>query len=100
MLTAYGDVFIAGSLVWGMAFDGFRPDRWDVSSGSAGPAPCLMRGIGGGRRRSRLLVGCSDAINGPAYGGTRARSHRRHRRRQHPDVATLMRCQELAACGH
>jgi small multidrug resistance family-3 protein len=23
-------VFVAGSLIWGMAFDGFRPDRWDV----------------------------------------------------------------------
>lgn len=23
-------MFVAGSLVWGMAVDGFRPDRWDV----------------------------------------------------------------------
>ena len=30
ILAAYGGVFVAGSLVWGMAFDGFRPDRWDV----------------------------------------------------------------------
>jgi small multidrug resistance family-3 protein len=30
VLAAYGGVFVAGSLVWGMAFDGFRPDRWDV----------------------------------------------------------------------
>ncbi len=30
ILAAYGGVFIAGSLLWGMAFDGFRPDRWDV----------------------------------------------------------------------
>ncbi|PRC51896.1 hypothetical protein C6A85_61710, partial [Mycobacterium sp. ITM-2017-0098] len=22
--------FIAGSLLWGMAADGFRPDRWDI----------------------------------------------------------------------
>ncbi len=28
---AYGGVFIAGSLLWGMAADGFRPDRWDVT---------------------------------------------------------------------
>ncbi|BBX69845.1 hypothetical protein MPSYJ_33060 [Mycolicibacterium psychrotolerans] len=31
MLAAYGGVFIAGSLLWGMAADGFRPDRWDVA---------------------------------------------------------------------
>ncbi|AYF79203.1 YnfA family protein [Nocardia yunnanensis] len=31
ILAAYGGVFVAGSLVWGMAFDGFRPDRWDVT---------------------------------------------------------------------
>ncbi|KLO27364.1 YnfA family protein [Mycobacterium haemophilum] len=30
ILAAYGGVFVAGSLGWGMAFDGFRPDRWDV----------------------------------------------------------------------
>ena len=30
ILAAYGGVFVAGSLAWGMALDGFRPDRWDV----------------------------------------------------------------------
>ncbi|MGP9502086.1 YnfA family protein [Specibacter sp. AOP5-B1-6] len=30
VLAAYGGVFIAGSLVWGMVFDKFSPDRWDV----------------------------------------------------------------------
>ncbi|GIH66585.1 YnfA family protein [Microbispora siamensis] len=30
ILAAYGGVFIAGSLAWGMLVDGFRPDRWDV----------------------------------------------------------------------
>lgn len=30
ILAAYGGVFIAGSLLWAMAADGFRPDRWDV----------------------------------------------------------------------
>ncbi|MEO6712073.1 MAG: YnfA family protein [Mycobacteriales bacterium] len=30
ILAAYGGVFIAGSLLWGMALDGFRPDRFDV----------------------------------------------------------------------
>lgn len=30
VLAAYGGVFIVGSLLWGMALDGFRPDRYDV----------------------------------------------------------------------
>jgi small multidrug resistance family-3 protein len=30
ILAAYGGVFVAGSLLWGMALDGFRPDRYDV----------------------------------------------------------------------
>lgn len=30
ILAAYGGVFVAGSLAWGMAFDRFRPDRADV----------------------------------------------------------------------
>ncbi|MBP2411880.1 small multidrug resistance family-3 protein [Arthrobacter stackebrandtii] len=30
VLAAYGGVFIAGSLVWGMIVDKFSPDRWDV----------------------------------------------------------------------
>lgn len=30
VLAAYGGVFVAGSLAWGMALDGFRPDPWDV----------------------------------------------------------------------
>lgn len=38
VLAAYGGVFIIGSLLWGMAFDGFRPDRFDV----AGAAVCLV----------------------------------------------------------
>ncbi|MEV0684940.1 YnfA family protein [Nocardia sp. NPDC050378] len=38
ILAAYGGVFVAGSLLWGMAVDGFRPDRWDV----IGAAVCLL----------------------------------------------------------
>ena len=30
ILAAYGGVFVAGSLLWGMLVDGFRPDRYDV----------------------------------------------------------------------
>ena len=38
ILAAYGGVFVAGSLAWGMAVDGFRPDRYDVS----GALICLV----------------------------------------------------------
>lgn len=37
ILAAYGGIFVAGSLAWGMLVDGFRPDRWDVT----GAAVCL-----------------------------------------------------------
>ena len=30
VLAAYGGVFIVGSLVWGVIFDGFQPDRYDI----------------------------------------------------------------------
>ena len=38
ILAAYGGVFVVGSLAWGMALDGFRPDRFDVT----GAAICLV----------------------------------------------------------
>jgi small multidrug resistance family-3 protein len=38
ILAAYGGVFVAGSLLWGMVADGFRPDRYDV----AGALLCLV----------------------------------------------------------
>jgi small multidrug resistance family-3 protein len=38
ILAAYGGVFVAGSLLWGMALDGFRPDRWDIT----GALICLL----------------------------------------------------------
>ncbi|THA62934.1 YnfA family protein [Streptomyces sp. A0642] len=31
VLAAYGGVFVVGSIAWGMAADGYRPDRWDVT---------------------------------------------------------------------
>jgi small multidrug resistance family-3 protein len=30
ILAAYGGIFVAGSIVWGMVADGYRPDRYDV----------------------------------------------------------------------
>ncbi len=38
ILAAYGGVFVAGSLAWGVAVDGFRPDRFDY----LGAAVCLV----------------------------------------------------------
>lgn len=38
ILAAYGGVFVAGSLAWGMALDGYRPDRFDV----IGAVACLV----------------------------------------------------------
>ena len=38
ILAAYGGVFVAGSLAWGMVVDGFRRDRRDL----IGAATCLL----------------------------------------------------------
>ena len=38
IFAAYGGIFIAGSIAWGVVFEGFRPDRWDIS----GAAVCLL----------------------------------------------------------
>jgi small multidrug resistance family-3 protein len=38
ILAAYGGIFVAGSLAWGVALDGFRPDRYDI----AGALICLL----------------------------------------------------------
>jgi small multidrug resistance family-3 protein len=41
ILAAYGGIFVAGSLAWGIIADGFRPDRYDL----IGAAVCLV-GVG------------------------------------------------------
>src|SRR3954447_21068351 len=38
ILAAYGGVFVVGSLLWAMAIDRFRPDRFDL----LGAALCLV----------------------------------------------------------
>ena len=38
ILAAYGGIFVAGSLAWGMVVDKFEPDRWDY----LGSALCLV----------------------------------------------------------
>src|SRR5687767_10746072 len=37
ILAAYGGIFVAGSLAWGVVIDGFKPDRYDIG----GAAVCL-----------------------------------------------------------
>lgn len=63
VLAAYGGVFAAGSLVWGVVADGYRPDRWDV----IGALVCLSR-------HGRDHVHPARPLNpgdptGPAYAG-------------------------------
>ena len=38
ILAAYGGIFVAGSLAWGIVADGFKPDRYDL----IGAAVCLI----------------------------------------------------------
>ncbi|KPM56859.1 hypothetical protein CcI49_36895 [Frankia sp. CcI49] len=38
ILAAYGGIFVAGSIGWGIVADGYRPDRFDL----AGAAVCLV----------------------------------------------------------
>ena len=38
VLAAYGGIFVAGSLAWGIVMDGFEPDRWDY----LGATICLV----------------------------------------------------------
>ncbi|WP_084104120.1 YnfA family protein [Demequina sp. NBRC 110056] len=38
ILAAYGGIFVAGSLAWGIVVDKFRPDVWDWT----GAALCLV----------------------------------------------------------
>jgi small multidrug resistance family-3 protein len=41
ILAAYGGIFVAGSLAWGVVADGFQPDRFDI----VGAVICLV-GVG------------------------------------------------------
>ena len=38
VLAAYGGIFVAGSIAWGMAFHGYRPDTFDL----VGAGACLV----------------------------------------------------------
>ena len=87
ILAAYGGIFVAGSLLWGMAVDGCKPDRWDVwgaaSPWSASRSSCThpeqehlkgesssagIRCSNGGER-----LGRKRPFHLPRHGGQRAR---------------------------
>ncbi|MGW9431624.1 YnfA family protein [Streptomyces decoyicus] len=38
ILAAYGGIFVAGSIAWGMVADDYRPDRYDIT----GAVICLI----------------------------------------------------------
>ncbi|MDR6690776.1 small multidrug resistance family-3 protein [Microbacterium sp. 1154] len=52
VLAAYGGVFIAGSLAWGIVVDGFRPTVWDYVGSAV------------------ALVGAAIIMLAPALAGT------------------------------
>ncbi len=58
ILAAYGGIFVAGSLAWGIVMDGFKPDRFDY----LGAAICLV-GVSVIMLASKVM---------PAFGGGRA----------------------------
>jgi small multidrug resistance family-3 protein len=41
VLAAYGGIFAAGSLAWGVFVDGFKPTMWDF----IGSTVCLIRAV-------------------------------------------------------
>jgi small multidrug resistance family-3 protein len=57
VLAAYGGVFVAGSLAWGIVIDGFRPTMWDY----IGSAVAL---VGAGIIVLQPSLGVADAAPG------------------------------------
>ncbi len=60
VLAAYGGVFIIGSLLWGMVFDGFQPDRYRRDRCAGVPDRCrdhhvFAVALSGLQARARLL---------------------------------------------
>lgn len=40
--AAYGGIYIVASLVWLWAYEGFRPDRWDILGGAIALAGTIL----------------------------------------------------------
>ncbi len=102
ILAAYGGVFVAGSLAWGMIFDGFRPDRWDIIGSGGLPARrgrdhvCTTKrglvrrcGLHRASRYARLERGVRETEAQQAASGLLEDRIHRHSRviEQHVDVA-------------
>lgn len=66
ILAAYGGVFVAGSLLWGMLVDGLRPDRYDVK----GVGVCLV-GVAAIMYAPRVgalsELACATTVDRPAF---------------------------------
>lgn len=89
ILAAYGGIFVAGSIAWGMVADGYRPDRYDVigalvclagmtvimyaprSNGPGAPSLRPFHAEAAGRQASRALDGAAPAV--PPLKGTHRR---------------------------
>ena len=119
VLAAYGGMFIAGSLLWGMVADGFRPDRWDVDGRGGLPArrrpdhvrPALGRGARRRRRGRRGAApsasrrGCRRRRPPPCVIGVSVRNSvpvRRRRARRTPTAPagrSCPRCCCLSCCA-
>ena len=76
ILAAYGGIFVAGSLAWGVVVDGFRPDRFDL----IGAAICLV-GVGGDHVRPSLKKPLDLRLRSNLYGAGHEHLHDRRGRR-------------------
>jgi len=78
--AACGGVFVAGSLLWGVIADGFRPDRYDLM----GAAICLVGvGVVMYAPRAGWTLAAAAAMTGavmPAMGRGFAEEHHEMRR--------------------
>lgn len=65
ILAAYGGIFVAGSIAWGMVADGYRPDRLDI----IGALICLA-----GMAVIMYVPAATDPMRQPVHHGPAARS--------------------------
>ena len=68
VLAAYGGVFIVGSLLWGVAFDGFQPDRYDIACGAFAFTLIVTLAIGGVHSISILGARAGETLLGGVLG--------------------------------
>ncbi len=83
ILAAYGGIFVAGSLGWGVVADGFRPDRYDL----VGAALCLV-GVG------VIMFAPAPADPGDPNDTARRRGSARTDRTRDPTFQRYRRCHQ------